>query len=224
MRLAQGGKFHHGFLSGFVSSLGGSYIPEINGVVNTAMAGVLGGTAEVLGGGKFANGAVTGAFVNLLNHLAHTNTKGEGEKTTKTETSGSKGDELPSTDDYKNGEQVTVNGQKYQLHNCKWVKLSGEMVDAAAFTGRNNGGVYVYNPDNMVDRALIEADMALNAQNALVGWAEGAIIEYVADRTITVPSIRLFGILSFYNMYKGIYSQVKANISHDNNVIKRRQK
>ena len=223
-RLMSGGKFHHGFLSGFVSSLGGSYIPEINGVVNTAMAGVLGGTAEVLGGGKFANGAVTGAFVNLLNHLAHTNTKGEGEKTTKTETSGSKGDELPSTDDYKNGEQVTVNGQKYQLHNCKWVKLSGEMVDAAAFTGRNNGGVYVYNPDNMVDRALIEADMALNAQNALVGWAEGAIIEYVADRTITVPSIRLFGILSFYNMYKGIYSQVKANISHDNNVIKRRQK
>lgn len=119
---------------------------------------------------------------------------------------------------------MTVNGQKYQLHNCEWVKLSGEMVDVAAFTGRNNGGVYVYNPDNMVDRALIEADMALNAQNAFAGWAAGAIIEYVADRTITVPSIRFFGMMSLYNMYKGIYSQVKANISHDNNVIKRRQK
>ena len=71
MRLAQGGKFHHGFLSGFVSSLGGSYIPEINGVVNTAMAGVLGGRAEVLGCGKFANGAVTGAYVMALNHLMH---------------------------------------------------------------------------------------------------------------------------------------------------------
>jgi hypothetical protein len=224
MRLAQGGKFHHGFLSGFVSSLGGSYTPEINGVVNTAMAGVLGGTAEVLGGGKFANGAVTGAFVYLLNHLAHTNTKGEGEKTTKTETSGSKGDELPSTYGYKNGEQVTVNGQKYQLHNCSWVKLSGDMVDAAAFPGRTSGRVYMYIPDNMIDRALIEADKALVAQNAFAGMVSGAIIEYVADRTVTVPSIRFFGMLSLYNMYKGIYSQVKANISHDNEVIKIRQK
>jgi len=40
--------------------LGGSYIPEINDIVNTAMAAALGGTFEALGGGKFANGAVTG--------------------------------------------------------------------------------------------------------------------------------------------------------------------
>lgn len=31
----------------------------------------LGGTAEALGGGKFANGAITGAFVVLFNHLGH---------------------------------------------------------------------------------------------------------------------------------------------------------
>ena len=34
-----------------------------------AMSAVIGGTAEKLGGGKFANGAVTGAFVMMLNHL-----------------------------------------------------------------------------------------------------------------------------------------------------------
>ena len=75
MRLAQGGKFHHGFLSGFVSSLGGSYMDKNRGdmtvIEKIAISAAIGGTAEALGGGKFANGAVTGAFVYLLNHLAH---------------------------------------------------------------------------------------------------------------------------------------------------------
>ena len=35
------------------------------------MAATLGGTVEVIGGGKFSNGAVTGAFVYLLNHANH---------------------------------------------------------------------------------------------------------------------------------------------------------
>jgi hypothetical protein len=34
-----------------------------------ALSAALGGTAEVLGGGKFANGAVTGAYVMMFNHL-----------------------------------------------------------------------------------------------------------------------------------------------------------
>jgi hypothetical protein len=33
-----------------------------------AMAGIVGGTASALGGGKFANGAFTAAFQHLLNH------------------------------------------------------------------------------------------------------------------------------------------------------------
>ena len=88
----QKGKFEHGFLSGFVSSLGGSYSPNVNGVVNTAMAATLGGTAETLGGGKFSNGAVTGAFVYLLNHAAHkwhsTRESASNAARTRTETTG----------------------------------------------------------------------------------------------------------------------------------------
>jgi hypothetical protein len=34
-----------------------------------AMSAAIGGTAEKLGGGKFANGAVTGAYVMMFNHL-----------------------------------------------------------------------------------------------------------------------------------------------------------
>ena len=35
-----------------------------------AINAIIGGTAEKLGGGKFANGAITGAYVVLFNHLA----------------------------------------------------------------------------------------------------------------------------------------------------------
>lgn len=73
IRMAQGGKFEHGFLSGFVSSLGGSYVNGNDGnmssVEKIAISAVIGGTAEALSGGKFANGAVTGAYVMALNHM-----------------------------------------------------------------------------------------------------------------------------------------------------------
>lgn len=75
MRLAQGGKFHHGFLSGFVSSLGGSFLikngGDMTGIGKITISATIGGTAEALGGGKFANGAVTGAYVMAFNHLMH---------------------------------------------------------------------------------------------------------------------------------------------------------
>jgi hypothetical protein len=76
---AMGGDSRHGFLAGFAGSLGGSLAPNIPGVpgygdrsfsaigMRTTIAAVVGGTASVLGGGKFANGAVTAAFQHLLN-------------------------------------------------------------------------------------------------------------------------------------------------------------
>lgn len=102
---AQGGKFHHGFLSGEVyaerkalqviikrytlavensssrsiSSLGGSYLMKnggnMSGAQRIAISAAIGGTAEALGGGKFANGAVTGAYVMALNHMGQLRNK-----------------------------------------------------------------------------------------------------------------------------------------------------
>ena len=48
-----------------------SYGGNMTFTEKTAIAAVIGGTAEALGGGKFANGAVTGAFVEMYNHLMH---------------------------------------------------------------------------------------------------------------------------------------------------------
>ncbi len=73
MHMAQGGKFEHGFFSGFVSSLGGTAInkTKMGIAAQIAMNAIIGGTAEKLGGGKFANGAVTGAYVMMFNHMGH---------------------------------------------------------------------------------------------------------------------------------------------------------
>ena len=74
---AEGGKFSHSFLSAGFADLAGGPIDRIQGTdtlhvaERTAAAAVVGGTAERLGGGKFANGAVTGAFVHLFNDESH---------------------------------------------------------------------------------------------------------------------------------------------------------
>jgi RHS repeat-associated protein len=71
---AMGGKFQDGFLSAAVSAAAGNagLLGKAGGglqgaVRRTITAGVIGGTASALGGGKFANGAYTAAFQHLLN-------------------------------------------------------------------------------------------------------------------------------------------------------------
>jgi hypothetical protein len=75
---ATGGEFRHGFYGSFAGSVAGSVEPSLGlpkyserspGAVaeRTSFAAAVGGTASVLGGGKFANGAVTAAFQHLFN-------------------------------------------------------------------------------------------------------------------------------------------------------------
>ncbi|PJB59909.1 MAG: hypothetical protein CO098_00875 [Bacteroidetes bacterium CG_4_9_14_3_um_filter_41_19] len=74
LNLIQGGRFELGLISGFFSSIGLGSMTKYLGD-NTLAYGVvgaaIGGTAEALGGGKFANGAVTGAFIGLFNDAMH---------------------------------------------------------------------------------------------------------------------------------------------------------
>ncbi|MDC0603291.1 hypothetical protein OAP14_09755 [Aliiglaciecola sp.] len=69
-----GGKFGHGFFSaGVTKGLGGTFLPgssELSGgdiLKGTVVSMVIGGTASVFSGSKFANGANTAAFQYLLN-------------------------------------------------------------------------------------------------------------------------------------------------------------
>lgn len=68
----RGGNMAHGLLVGAVSVVGGQFEGE-----NWSKAGklaanaVISGTAAELGGGKFANGAITGTFKMLFNDMMH---------------------------------------------------------------------------------------------------------------------------------------------------------
>lgn len=69
---AQGGQFRHGFYAGFATASASSRIGKIdNSVGQFIAAATVGGTAAAIGGGKFANGAVSAAFQYLLNDLQH---------------------------------------------------------------------------------------------------------------------------------------------------------
>ena len=71
----RGGNMKHGLLSGLASAGGGRAIEKYGGnlsrAAKVAANAVIGGTVEELGGGKFANGAITGAFSMLFNDLMH---------------------------------------------------------------------------------------------------------------------------------------------------------
>ena len=71
INIFQGAKFEHGFYAGFLSSISGSLTTNTNLAVQTITGAVVGGTVSKISGGKFANGAVTGAFVVLFNHAMH---------------------------------------------------------------------------------------------------------------------------------------------------------
>lgn len=71
--MAQDGNFTSGFLAGAFGSFAGytAQNMKLDFVGGLVYSSVVGGTASVLGGGKFANGAVTGAFVYLFNDMMH---------------------------------------------------------------------------------------------------------------------------------------------------------
>lgn len=79
LTVAQGGKFKHGFMAGIAGSVAGMVSSGLSHSVDffskpagTAfLAGALGGTVSVLGGGKFANGAITASYTALFNHWWH---------------------------------------------------------------------------------------------------------------------------------------------------------
>ena len=77
MSVLQGGKFGHGFLSaGFTKAASVAFLPDGKNLTGnqifygTVVSAVIGGTVSKLSGGKFANGAQTGAFQYLFNQVS----------------------------------------------------------------------------------------------------------------------------------------------------------
>ena len=65
----QGGKFGHGFVSAGVTARASPYVSS-NIAVGTATSAIIGGTVSEMTGGKFANGARSGAFAYVVGRTA----------------------------------------------------------------------------------------------------------------------------------------------------------
>ncbi len=75
MEALQGGHWEHGLMTGLVSAGGGellgSYGAQLSDAQMLAGTAILGGVVSEIGGGKFANGAMTAAFQMMYNHMSH---------------------------------------------------------------------------------------------------------------------------------------------------------
>lgn len=71
----KGGNALHGFIAGATSVVGGTAINKYGSKLGyagkVAANAIVSGTASELGGGKFANGAITGAFSMMFNDMMH---------------------------------------------------------------------------------------------------------------------------------------------------------
>ena len=110
----------------------------------TAIAAVIGGTAEALGGGKFANGAVTGAFVEMYNHLMEQ----------------SDGKNVPSKEWIESKVNAAIEAEKQKIQN--WIDGGGGALNEDFnFEGYDNsaGAFGLYN-----DNALYEIMLNIDGQ------------------------------------------------------------
>jgi RHS repeat-associated protein len=136
-------------------------------------------------------------------------------------------DDKPSEAITKNGEQFKSNdGNTYQLHNNEWVKLSGIMVDPAAYRGISSMG-YVPSIGNVnyVDQALLESSGRKTLSDALglEGLLSGMAIESIANKKPSAPSPGVVVLGIIYNMYSGMIHQIKDNQTHDEQAEKARR-
>lgn len=69
----QGGNIFHGFMMGAASSVGSRFVnsENLSDIKKIIANSILSGVIDEIGGGKFANGAITGAFSMLFNDLSH---------------------------------------------------------------------------------------------------------------------------------------------------------
>lgn len=71
----QGGNVFHGMMMGAISGAGGHYIrkdlSDLGLTSQVVASAIVCGTVNEIGGGKFANGAITGAFAFLFNDVMH---------------------------------------------------------------------------------------------------------------------------------------------------------
>ena len=147
-----------------------------------AMSAVIGGTAEKLGGGKFANGAVTGAFVMMLNHLG---------KHGKGRSSIPHYDELPPVNNTKNWEYARVEGVDYLFFDNQWIDLPPNDI---IYRGKDPDPLGTGDIEVTIPRETIAVYNHIKKQEVLWGTLTGAGIESISSIAKTLHNLSVHGV------------------------------
>lgn len=208
---AQGGRWRAGFAAGFFGSAAGGFNPGRFGGAGTAAmvlrvlkAAVVGGTAARLGGGKFANGAVTGAFVQAFNHGQH-------DEATDQEPTGPTAVGNPDgsvTITYPDGSTETrIGGTRAWRNNNPGNVRMGSSRSVVRATAIGEAGGFAVFPDYATGRAtlgdLLSQDFYQNltVNDAITRFAppvenNTAAYQGFVSRSVGVPGTRLMSSLS----------------------------
>ncbi|NMM39917.1 FG-GAP-like repeat-containing protein [Pseudoalteromonas arctica] len=191
----QGGKFGHGFFAaGVTKGAGGRFLPGGNDltagqiVQGTVASAVIGGTASVISGGKFANGARTAAYQYLFNQASKSwdKTKIRINKNQARKVLSIFGDGVP--------DEISTNQHKYAQY------LLDQMVDASygkAVIEKTMNYLYMGVPTTAFDFGFaVTSDLVNGGMTAWELLGGGGIPIYQSVQNATILKQR-----SYYNTF-----------------------
>ncbi|MEO9943790.1 FG-GAP-like repeat-containing protein [Paraglaciecola sp.] len=223
-----GGKFGHGFFSaGFTKGVGGAFLPAGSDLTSGEVFGgailsaVLGGTASAISGGKFANGAQTGAFQFLFNQASQRRSNSfsaKGEAKLKSLEGGAR--LLPYDD--QTGQTITswvkgaTIGYGHLISQNEWALYSGGITqaqanalfqsDIAPFVAAVNNSLSVNVSQQQFDAAVI---LAYNI--GVSGFTNSSALALINNPAATTPYANLETAWKAWNQSQGAVSQGLIN-------------
>lgn len=185
----KGGNMKHGFIAGLASAAGGTAISKYGGNLGkvgqiTANA-VVSGTVSELGGGKFANGAITGAFSMMFNDLMHSRTK-------KTEYTFKRMGQVPLD------ENVGMQNATYQVK----VTITEQYTDDGSLKVEVSGSSWNTPVEGEVNVSL-KVSLVADGQEAQILWLKPHFNSY-----ITSPETYVIGEAYFKTINVNNYSKI----------------
>ena len=139
------------------------------------ISGAIGGTAEALGGGKFANGAVTGAYVMMFNHLGGEIRQSRLERRIQRRFQQNAMNDPGLSDfsiyEYLNGEIVmTESGNEYILWDNRWLDLPEWQTQEISYDPVWDGGEGGVGVRHVISREAYIKQEYLKANLRFVRW------------------------------------------------------
>ena len=192
----RGGHFEHGFFVGMASAAGGAALnsgmcDRLSAIERVAINAALGGIVSEIGGGKFASGAMTAAYVMMFNELKHKTRYVRQHKTSL--------NAVVALDEKVGGQNLKINVSAYVIETYNDGKMSLEIIlssdNSKCYAGDVKGAFEA--TLNIDDRTFTSYLTATN-QTFVTSYN----YNFSGDTKFTIPN---------YNLYHSIKTTIFGN-------------